>query len=563
MTIRQKLYSIVAVVVIALAAIGGSAIWGLNQVNEVSSTVAYNHMPKVSRSGAIAAGVANYRLSQYLHVSSDDPAVKQTQEQSMENYRLQLKEHGDYLEQHFASQVAKDKLAELRAEWAEYIKSAEHIRTISRSGNREEAMRLLMAERDAYVAIMEDTDQLDKIITDAAAAAATSGDDLYASFSTAFAIVIVVLVLGVSAFIVTFIKNFTMRLNIFIDNLDKVAKGDLSVDVRVLKNDELGKMAESIITMINALRHLVTEIQKTASQVAASSEEMTASTDQSAEVTQSVAQSVTKVAEMTQNQSKLLDSTENIVGAVTDDVHTAMDKTNMAGKAIEGTVQKAKEGSKKAMDTIEKMHGIQITVEESAATVTKLGERSQEIGQIVDTISGIASQTNLLALNAAIEAARAGEHGKGFAVVAEEVRKLAEQSQEAAEHIASLIREIQTDTDSAVIAMNKGTEEVKNGTTAVSDTGKSFMDIVQMTEMVAEQAGIVVTTMQKITKGADDISSAVHDVDSSASEVAAESETISAAAEEQSASMEEIAAASRSLATMAQDLQDIVAKFRL
>ena len=85
-----------------------------------------------------------------------------------------------------------------------------------------------------------------------------------------------------------------------------------------------------------------------------------------------------------------------------------------------------------------------------------LGDRSQEVGQIVDTISGIAGQTNLLALNAAIEAARAGEQGRGFAVVAEEVRKLAEQSQEAAKHIADLISHIQADTEDAVQAMQEG-----------------------------------------------------------------------------------------------------------
>jgi len=122
-------------------------------------------------------------------------------------------------------------------------------------------------------------------------------------------------------------------------------------------------------------------------------------------------------------------------------------------------VDRANDGGQTIELAIAQMGKIETTVNSSAQVVSKLGERSKEIGQIVATISGIAGQTNLLALNAAIEAARAGEQARGFTVVAEEVRKLAEQSQEATKKIAVLIGEIQGDTDNAVVAMNNGTRE--------------------------------------------------------------------------------------------------------
>jgi len=209
------------------------------------------------------------------------------------------------------------------------------------------------------------------------------------------------------------------------------------------------------------------------------------------------------------------------------------------------------------------MVSIEQSVSSSAEVVTKLGERSKEIGQIVVTISGIAGQTNLLALNAAIEAARAGEQGRGFAVVAEEVRKLAEQSQEAAKQIANLISEIQSETDNAVVAMNEGAREVKVGADVVNNAGKAFKEIVSLISEVSTQIREISAAIQQMASGSQQIVAAVRDIDRISKDAAGQTQTVSAATEEQSASMEEIAAASQALAKMAEDLQSAVRKFRV
>ena len=214
------------------------------------------------------------------------------------------------------------------------------------------------------------------------------------------------------------------------------------------------------------------------------------------------------------------------------------------------------------MATVDQMNAIADTVVSSSEVVAKLGERSKEIGNIVEVISGISGQTNLLALNAAIEAARAGEHGHGFAVVAEEVRKLAEESQNASKQIGDLIRAIQEETEEAVTAMETGRTEAEKGRENVAATGEGFSEILSMIRRIQENAGSIKATMDDLGQRAAKIDTATGEIHDAASKVASESQTVSAATEEQAAGMEEIAASSRGLSDMAHELNTAAAKFK-
>lgn len=220
-------------------------------------------------------------------------------------------------------------------------------------------------------------------------------------------------------------------------------------------------------------------------------------------------------------------------------------------------------GSNAVDNAIVQMNQIQRTVESSAEAVAELGNRSKEIGVIVDTISGIAAQTNLLALNAAIEAARAGEQGRGFAVVAEEVRKLAEQSQIAAKQISELIRDIQDRTDQAVVVMTAGTAEVQKGNAVVDQAGASFTEIQRQIEEVAAITQKIAQGLTQAVEASKQVLGATQEVDEIGRDIAGQAQNISAATEEQSASMEEIAASSQSLANIAAELQKAVRKFTI
>ena len=352
---------------------------------------------------------------------------------------------------------------------------------------------------------------------------------------------------------------------------EKVANGDLTIQsvaghlagTSSLDKDELDTLAIHFDVMVAKLRGLVQQVATSAEQVAASSEELTATAEQSALAVNQVAGSIAQVASGAASQVEAVNATTEVVKQMSASIQqVAAHSENVAAEA-EKTSMAAKNGGKAIDDTTRQMATIEKSVMHAAQVVTSLGERSKEIGQIVDTISGIASQTNLLALNAAIEAARAGEQGRGFAVVAEEVRKLAEQSQTAAKHIATLIGEIQGDTEKAVTVMSDGTREVKRGSEVASTAGKAFGEIAMLIEGVTGQVEKISATIQQVAGGSEQIVSSIQKINDISSQTAEHTQTSSAAIEEQSASMEEIAASSESLAKMSEELRLIITQFNV
>lgn len=223
--------------------------------------------------------------------------------------------------------------------------------------------------------------------------------------------------------------------------------------------------------------------------------------------------------------------------------------------------QKAGEGDVRAAQAVDKIACLKHTVESTAEQMRRLGDRSAEIGKIVDAISSIAAQTNLLALNAAIEAARAGEHGKGFAVVAEEVRKLAEESQVEAKEIAGLIAAIQQDTKAALDAVTAGTDEVREGAAAVTEVGTMFDDINKTVTAIAERISGVQAKIEQLSEGSEHLAETSGEVDAISRKIADQTDGASAAAQQQSTAMQEIASESKVLSQMAEKLQAGVRKF--
>lgn len=375
--------------------------------------------------------------------------------------------------------------------------------------------------------------------------------------------ILVVLILA-SLIIAWFARRIAKPIQTLELAANKIAGGDLSqAQLNISSNDEIGRLAKSFEQMAHNVRGLIKQIHSDAEHLAASSEELTASADQSSQATNQVAISIQEVASGAAEQMDAANETVSIVTEMSAGIQQIAANASSVASQTEAAADKAIKGGTAVDKAVNQMSQIEQTVNTSAVVVAKLGERSKEIGQIVDAISGIAGQTNLLALNAAIEAARAGEQGRGFAVVAEEVRKLAEQSEEAAKKIAGLIGEIQLDTDKAVQAMQSGTQEVKTGAEVVNAAGVSFREIADLVTEVSDQVQQISKAIQEMAQGSQKIVESVHRIDGLSKKSAGEAQSVSAATEEQLASMEEIATSSRALATLAQELQTAVAKFRI
>lgn len=382
---------------------------------------------------------------------------------------------------------------------------------------------------------------------------------------TTISLITTVVVLVIAAILISwYARRLTRPIKALEELAKRIAGGDVSKTSLVTSSDdEIGRLAKSFAEMTHNLRELIRKIHGATDQVAASSEELTASSEQSAQSANQIATAVTNVAAGAEEQLGAADAAASVVEQISAGIQQIAANSQQVAAQSAMAADRAKDGDESVSKAVAQMESIEGTVNTSAMVVTKLGERSKEIGQIVDTISGIAGQTNLLALNAAIEAARAGEQGRGFAVVAEEVRKLAEQSQEAAKKIAALISEIQGDTDKAVAAMTAGTREVKTGAEVVNAAGIVFREIVDLVSQVSSQVREISASIQQMASGSRQIVVSVNKIDELGKKSAGEAQGVSAAAEEQLASMEEIASSSQSLAKLAQDLQTAVAGFQI
>jgi methyl-accepting chemotaxis protein len=401
------------------------------------------------------------------------------------------------------------------------------------------------------------------------------------------------------------------------DVANAIARNDLTVTVQ--SKSEKDELRNAFSRMIASLRQSIGEVADSANNLGASSTQLALAANQAGQATNQISTTIQQVARGTAQQSESINKTalsvDQMNSAIDGVAKGAQEQSSAAMKASRITAQisqsiqqvagnaqnvtiqanKATEsaikGRKTVDETITGMQTIKEKVGLSAKKVKEMGDRSSQIGVIVETIEDIASQTNLLALNAAIEAARAGEHGKGFAVVADEVRKLAERSSSATKEIAELITGIQSTVQDAVEAMNSGSKEVDQGVGKANLAGQVLQEILEAAKAVTVQAEQAAAAAQQMTAGANELVSSVDSVaaiteenTASTEEMAANSnevnqsieniasiseensaavEEVSASVEEMSAQVEEVSASASSMEEMAQTLKNLVTRFKL
>ncbi|WP_027396944.1 methyl-accepting chemotaxis protein [Anaerovibrio lipolyticus] len=561
-------YKLLILAVIAALGLAVISFFGLGALQKSQDDM--THLYDVNVMGLVHLGDARQgmRSAQTMTVImttvQNDPARMQDLKQKFDNA---VKETNESLE---AFNKANSGVAETAEQYAKTVKDWNELKqgltnsvNLSQSGQQAAGLEAYNAGAKSATTVASDLVKLADDAAKAADAIDKQNDEESAAARRnmiVLSVLTLVILVGAAMWIT---KAITSPLNKMMGICRKLRDGDFRTDNNgVARGDEFGDMERAIDDVCVTLNKLMRQISRSSEQLAASSEELTASAGQSAQASDQVAQNVTTSASAVIEQQQLLqdmrasvdksneavENLGNVAGAVTNEAKSANDQAADGTKAIEFAVQQ--------------ILSAEAIVKESADTVNKLGQSSQEIGQIVETISGIAGQTNLLALNAAIEAARAGEQGRGFAVVAEEVRKLAEESQNAAQQITSLIKGIQDNTSDAVASMEKGSKAVREGSASVEKLRETFQAINAASNGVVERAQNMIEELHAVSEDTQNINEKSVRIAGKGDEVSQEMESVSAASEEQSASATEIADASQSLANLAQELQTSLQKFR-
>ncbi len=442
-------------------------------------------------------------------------------------------------------------------------------------------------------------DQLEQVVSGQAAAQAQEGHDTFARAKRIILIVVIVAALAAIALGIVVTRSVVrpvaalgtrlrslneQDLDGLTRGLEAIREGDLTYDVTsvtepvaVHSRDEVGQLSGTFNEMLGKARrsldsynemrgqlaNLIGEVSTSAGTVSSASQQMASTSEEAGRAVGEIASAVSDVAMGAERQVRMVETTREAVQEAAVAATRSAETARHTSEAAEQARDVAREGVRAAEQATGAIQGVADSSAEVASAIEDLSARSVRIGGIVDTITGIAEQTNLLALNAAIEAARAGEQGRGFAVVAEEVRKLAEESQDAAGQIAGLIGEIQTETQKVVSVVAQGARRTEDGVATVEQAREAFEQIGLAVEAVTSRVAEIAVAVHQISSDADRAETGIAEVAAVAEQSSASAEQVSASTEETSASTQEIAASAQELARTADQLERLVSRFRV
>jgi len=450
----------------------------------------------------------------------------------------EFKEAMDKLEGMLVTEEGKRLFAGLQRSFFEYRKVVDQEIGLQREGKHKEALQLCFDPGTSQLRneVRTNLTKVEELESKLSEDAIDEGHK--AEASARFWLILCTLVGCVLAIViaVALVRFVTRATGEMVAVIQEIGHNNLAIpDIDVVCQDELGRAGVALNEMKRNLSDVVRTIAHSAEQVASASEELSSG--------------ATQTAESARNQSNQTVQATTAMHEMSSTVQQISEHSQAAADTSRQAATVAKKGGEVVEAVLASMKNIADATTKTAGQVTALGKGSEEIGKIIAVIDDIADQTNLLALNAAIEAARAGEQGRGFAVVADEVRKLAERTTKATKEIAAMIESIQTETRSAVEAMDRGKQEVQAGVEKTSASGEALREIIAMSEKVGDM-------VTQIATAATQQSAATEQVNANVSQ-------ISSATQESAAAADQAAKACADLSSLALDLQKVVNQFRI